>query len=114
MRHRAAVGLSEETDALVVAVSEETGRISVAHNGRIIRYDVDKGDSRTSVLRWIRKAMPQQKSAYEQLAEWFNHRREKATKLFSKGKKEKKAEDADKAEPSEKSYEPEKVEKVES
>ncbi len=32
-RHRAAVGLSEQTDAIAVVVSEETGRISVAHRG---------------------------------------------------------------------------------
>lgn len=36
-RHRAAIGLSEETDAVVVAVSEETGNISVAIGGRITR-----------------------------------------------------------------------------
>lgn len=36
-RHRAAIGMTEETDALVVVVSEETGIISVAYNGRIVR-----------------------------------------------------------------------------
>lgn len=34
-RHRAALGLSEETDAVVVVVSEETSRISVAKGGRM-------------------------------------------------------------------------------
>ena len=38
LRHRAAVGLTERTDAFVVITSEETGKISVAENGRL---DVD-------------------------------------------------------------------------
>ena len=82
MRHRAAVGLSEQTDALVIAVSEETGRVSVAHNGRLIRYPDAEENSRMAVLRWIRKAMPQQKTTAESMADWMKRRRDKAAKLF--------------------------------
>jgi diadenylate cyclase len=37
LRHRAAIGATEESDAVAVVVSEERGSISIAHNGRIIR-----------------------------------------------------------------------------
>lgn len=36
-RHRAAVGLTEETDAMVIVVSEETGMISFSHQGRLFQ-----------------------------------------------------------------------------
>ena len=74
MRHRAAVGLSEETDALVVVVSEETGRVSIAYNGRLIRYPDSSEDSRQALLRWIAKAMPQKKTALEAIGAWLRKR----------------------------------------
>jgi diadenylate cyclase len=43
LRHRAAMGISEVTDAIAVVVSEQTGAISIAHAGRIIRrLDVER------------------------------------------------------------------------
>lgn len=45
LRHRAALGISEVSDAVAMVVSEETGQISIAHNGRIMRrQDVSRLD----------------------------------------------------------------------
>jgi DNA integrity scanning protein DisA with diadenylate cyclase activity len=38
LRHRAALGISQETDALAIVVSEETGGITVAHRGSLHRW----------------------------------------------------------------------------
>src|SRR5680860_75672 len=52
-RHRAGIGVTEDSDALAVIVSEETGQIAVAHNGRLIR-DLDQ-DRLRRVLRTLLK-----------------------------------------------------------
>jgi uncharacterized protein (TIGR00159 family) len=51
-RHRAALGISEQTDVLVLVVSEETGKISLVHEGKIT-YDADPAEIR----RLSRKAI---------------------------------------------------------
>ena len=51
-RHRAAIGVTEQADALSVVVSEETGNISVARNGRILR--IESGRLRTLLSDFYR------------------------------------------------------------
>ena len=41
-RHRAALGISEETDAIVVLISEEKSKISVAEDGRFSHIGMDQ------------------------------------------------------------------------
>ena len=62
-RHRAAIGCSAASDCVVIVVSEETGAISVAREGKLIRYLDEKAlrmtlegllMNRTSILPWTR------------------------------------------------------------
>jgi len=53
-RHRAAIGITEETDAAVVVVSEETGTVSLAYNGRL-RRGLDEDHLRRTLASLLRK-----------------------------------------------------------
>ena len=57
-RHRAALGISEQTDVLVLVISEETGKISIVHEGKIT-YDADPAEIR----RLSRKAIEGRRAA---------------------------------------------------
>jgi diadenylate cyclase len=53
-RHRAAIGLSEDTDAAVVVISEERGAVSLCFNGNVVR-DLDAVSLRTALLGLLTK-----------------------------------------------------------
>ncbi|MCU0693197.1 MAG: DNA integrity scanning protein DisA nucleotide-binding domain protein, partial [Polyangiaceae bacterium] len=60
-RHRAAIGITEETDAVVVVVSEERGTISFCFNGNIVT-DLDGEVLRKTLLRIFGRAQPKKKA----------------------------------------------------
>ena len=66
-RHRAAIGITEETDALVVVVSEESGKISLVAGGEI-REDLDGPHLRQALLELTGGARDPEKSASAEVA----------------------------------------------
>ena len=64
-RHRAAIGITEETDAVAVTVSEETGMISAAYKGRLLRgYAGDELASLLADLLYQEAGPGQEKKSY--------------------------------------------------
>ncbi len=51
-RHRAAIGMSEISDAIIVVVSEETGQIAIAHGGSL-RRDIDPARLQQTLQRYL-------------------------------------------------------------
>ncbi len=66
LRHRAALGVSEVTDAIAVVVSEESGSISVAHSGHMIRR-IDSDRLQNMLEAFYRPLTDPQRGALERL-----------------------------------------------
>ncbi len=82
-RHRAGLGASEVTDAVVLIVSEETGKVSVARNG-MLRRGINGEELRSVLMSLVPKAENESKS--KKLNNKFNETKNKINKKNSKAK----------------------------
>jgi diadenylate cyclase len=81
-RHRAAIGLTEETDAVVVVVSEETGLISHAYKGQLVR-GVSLEELR-SFLTSVLVQSAQSRGIIEWLRKYFDERHKPSAAVITK------------------------------
>lgn len=72
-RHRAAIGMSEAADCLVVVVSEETGKISTAHNGVLIR-NLDSISLCDAIYHHIHKEEENKNSWMDKVRGWLRRK----------------------------------------
>jgi len=54
MRHKAAIGITEVSDAVAITVSEETGQISIAFNG-VLERDIDRNEFKQRLAEYMKK-----------------------------------------------------------
>jgi diadenylate cyclase len=69
-RHRAAIGLSEVSDAVVLVVSEETGTISLAVNGKLVR-NYDRERLQAILTKILKKEEGKDESIRGRIKEWL-------------------------------------------
>lgn len=66
-RHRAAMGISEQTDAIVVVVSEETGEMRIAREGRFTAPMTEEEQLRTALSKMLIQGQQQRKTAVQKV-----------------------------------------------
>lgn len=76
-RHRAGIGITEASDCMVIIVSEETGKISIAKEGRVIR-NVDADTIRKEIRDTFRKPQQETGKKRKALKGWRRHDEDKA------------------------------------